>query len=204
MLGLPCRVGFSLAALRGLLTEVASLVAEHGPWSTGSVVVVHRLELPVAHRLSPDQGSNPCPLAGRKILIHCTTNEVSWWYQKKKKISFFQWFHYQVSKYGFLFYQSFLQFTLNLGLLYFLSCMESSRTTEEIYRCFFDCYLYIKFLSPSNFGSNQIGLGILHLLSFFTPHLYFSAFLWNGAMFLTGVSCYPWWRTSFLFSFQPI
>ena len=85
MLGLPCRVGFSLAALRGLLTEVASLVAEHGPWSTGSVVVVHRLELPVAHRLSPDQGSNPCPLAGRKILIHCTTNEVSWWYQKKKK-----------------------------------------------------------------------------------------------------------------------
>ena len=69
-------------AVRRLLIEVASLVAEHGLqacglqqlWymgsvvvarrlqSTGSVVVVHGLSCSVACGIFPDQGSNPCPL----------------------------------------------------------------------------------------------------------------------------------------------
>ena len=90
-LGLHCCVwafsscgewGLLVAAVRGLLLAVASLVAElglqaHGLqqlWLTGSVVVARGLQsagsVVVAHRLScstacgifPDQGLNPCPL----------------------------------------------------------------------------------------------------------------------------------------------
>jgi len=81
MLGLRCCMGFSVVAACGFLIEVASLVAEHGLQSPGSAAVAHRLQSPVAHRLHPDQGSNACPLAGRRILIQYTTNEVSWWYK---------------------------------------------------------------------------------------------------------------------------
>ena len=69
---------YSLVALRGLLIEVASLVAEHGlcgVWAsvvagcglltTGSVVVLHGLSCPVAQRIFLDQGSNWYPLCGK-------------------------------------------------------------------------------------------------------------------------------------------
>ena len=50
----------------GLLSScgtMASLVAEHGPWSARvSVVVAHRLSCPTAHGIFLDQGPNLCPL----------------------------------------------------------------------------------------------------------------------------------------------
>ena len=75
MLGLHCCTGFSLvslggscslAAVRGLLIVVASLVAEHrllGAWA--SVVVAHVLSCPEACGIFFDQGSNPCSLHGQ-------------------------------------------------------------------------------------------------------------------------------------------
>ena len=66
-----CEWGPIFVAVPGLLTAVASLIAEHGLWgmwplvvavprlqSTGSTVVAHRLNCSVAHGISPDQGSN--------------------------------------------------------------------------------------------------------------------------------------------------
>ena len=52
----------SLVVVRGLLT-MASLVAEHKLWNTGSAVVVHGLSCPVACGIFLNQGSNPCPLS---------------------------------------------------------------------------------------------------------------------------------------------
>ena len=49
-------------AVRRLLIVVASLAAEHGLQSTGSVVVAHRLSCSTACGIFLDQGSNPCPL----------------------------------------------------------------------------------------------------------------------------------------------
>ena len=74
--------GLLFVAVRGLLTAVVSLVAEHGLqarglqqlWhvgsavvargfqSAGSAVVAHGLSCSVACGIFPDQGSNPCPL----------------------------------------------------------------------------------------------------------------------------------------------
>ena len=54
--------GYSVVAVHGFLTEVASHVAEHGPWSIGSKVVAHRPSSSVACGIFPDQGLNPCPL----------------------------------------------------------------------------------------------------------------------------------------------
>ena len=72
VLGLRCCWGFSLVvasrsysvlATHGLLTEVASLVGEHGIWSVrASVVVAHRLSYSKECGILPDQGSNPCLL----------------------------------------------------------------------------------------------------------------------------------------------
>ena len=53
--------GYCLA-VRGLLIAVASLVAELGLWSTGSVVMAHGLSLSMACGIFPDQGSNLCPM----------------------------------------------------------------------------------------------------------------------------------------------
>ena len=66
---------YSLAAVCGLLTAVASLSVERkrqGLWasvtvarglqSTGSVVVVHGLSCPAARGISLEQKSNHCPL----------------------------------------------------------------------------------------------------------------------------------------------
>ena len=52
--------GYPLAAVRGLLIEAASLVAEHG--HSGLVVVAHRLICPEACGIFPDQGPNQRPL----------------------------------------------------------------------------------------------------------------------------------------------
>ena len=48
--------------VRGLLTVVASLVAEHRLYSRDLVVVVHGLSCSEACGIFPDQGLNPCPL----------------------------------------------------------------------------------------------------------------------------------------------
>ena len=61
-------------AVRGPLTVVASLVAEHKlQRRAGSVVVAHGPSCSVACGIFPDQGSNPCPLhwqADSQPLLH--------------------------------------------------------------------------------------------------------------------------------------
>ena len=66
-LGVRCCMGFALVAASGgyshvavcgPLTADASLVAEHGLRSTGSVGVVNGLSCSTACRIFPDQGSN--------------------------------------------------------------------------------------------------------------------------------------------------
>ena len=57
--------GCSLVAVPRLLTVVASLVVEHGFYSAGSAVVVHRLSCPVARGIFLEQGLNLCPLHWR-------------------------------------------------------------------------------------------------------------------------------------------
>ena len=63
MHGLPScgRQGLFFAA-HGLLVAMASLVAEHGLWSSGSVVVTYGPSCFAACGVFPDQGSNPWPL----------------------------------------------------------------------------------------------------------------------------------------------
>ena len=69
--------GYSLVVARGLLIVVASLLVEHRiqgaqasvvaapePQSVGSVTVMDKLSCSKACGIFPDQGSNPCPLAG--------------------------------------------------------------------------------------------------------------------------------------------
>jgi len=76
VLGLHCCRGSSLVVVVGLLTAVASLVAEHGLsgteasvaaapglWSTGSVVLVHRLSFSSACGSLPGPGTEPVSLA---------------------------------------------------------------------------------------------------------------------------------------------
>ena len=54
--------GHSLVDEHWLLIAVASLVAEHGLQSAGSVLVAHRLSCLSACGIFQDQGSNPHPL----------------------------------------------------------------------------------------------------------------------------------------------
>ena len=54
--------GLLFVVVRELLIAVASLAAEHGLKSAGSVVVVHGLRCSVVCGIFPDQGLNPCPL----------------------------------------------------------------------------------------------------------------------------------------------
>ena len=86
MLGLRCREGFSLVVVCGLLTAVASLVAEHrlygswasviaapGPEGTGSAVVVHGLSCSVGSSQTRDP---TCVSSiGWQILIHQATRK---------------------------------------------------------------------------------------------------------------------------------
>ena len=53
VLGLPCRSGFSLVAVPGLLTVVASLVAEHGVRTCG----LQQLWLPASRAQSSASGA---------------------------------------------------------------------------------------------------------------------------------------------------
>ena len=53
---------YSQVAGHGLLIMVASLVAEHGLLSAGSVVMVPGFSCPVACGILPDQELNLCPL----------------------------------------------------------------------------------------------------------------------------------------------
>ena len=52
--------GYSTAVAHGLLIVVASLLADHGLWSVGSVAVVHGFSCPLACGIFLDQGLNPC------------------------------------------------------------------------------------------------------------------------------------------------
>ena len=54
--------GYALVEVQRLLIAVDSLIEEHGLWSVGLVVVVHRLSCPVTCGIFLDQESNPCPL----------------------------------------------------------------------------------------------------------------------------------------------
>ena len=84
--------GYSLVAVLGLLTVVASLVecGIQGTWgsviaahglttytprlhSTGSIVVTHGLRCSEARRIFLDQGSNPCLLHWQAVLYHWVT-----------------------------------------------------------------------------------------------------------------------------------
>ena len=58
--------GLLFVVVHRLLTAVASLVAEHGLYSTGSVVVAHGLSCSTACGIFPDQGSNHVPCIGRR------------------------------------------------------------------------------------------------------------------------------------------
>ena len=58
-----CCGGFSCCGARAL---------EHMGFSN----CAHRLSCPIACKISPDQGANPCPLHCRQILNHWTTREV--------------------------------------------------------------------------------------------------------------------------------
>ena len=71
MLGLPCCVGLSLAAVQGLLIagaspwalgHLGSVVVAPGLQSSGSVVVAHGISCSMACGTFPDQGSNSCVL----------------------------------------------------------------------------------------------------------------------------------------------
>ena len=50
------------AVEHGLWGTQDSAVGARGLWSTGSIVVTHRLSCSVACGIFPDQGSNPCLL----------------------------------------------------------------------------------------------------------------------------------------------
>ena len=53
--------GYSVV-VRGLVIAIASLVGDHGLWSTGSVVTVYQFSCSAICGIFPDQGLNPCPL----------------------------------------------------------------------------------------------------------------------------------------------
>ena len=55
-------MGFSLVAGHGLLSVLASAVAEHRLYSTGSIAVAHTFSCSVACGIFPDHGSNACLL----------------------------------------------------------------------------------------------------------------------------------------------
>ena len=54
--------GYSVVGSVRAFHFVASLVAEHGLWGTGPVVVACGISCPKACEIYPGQGSNPCPV----------------------------------------------------------------------------------------------------------------------------------------------
>ena len=67
--------GQRLVATCGLLIAVASFVAEHRPWHSGSVAVVHRLSCSKACGTFPTREGTSVLRIGRQILIHWTSRE---------------------------------------------------------------------------------------------------------------------------------
>ena len=67
--------GYSPVAVQEILTGVASLIAEHGLWCIGSIVVAHRLDCSAAWGIFLDQESNSCPLHWQGIVKHGTTKK---------------------------------------------------------------------------------------------------------------------------------
>ena len=65
--------GCSFVGVHGL-TELTSLIAEHGQ-GVSSTVVVNGLSCPGACGISSDYGSNLCPCIGRWIFNHWTIRE---------------------------------------------------------------------------------------------------------------------------------
>ena len=82
--------GYSLDAVRGLLSAVAALVAEHGlqgSWASG--VVVHRLSCSEVCGIFRDQGSNLC-------VRRWQADSLSWSHQGslKSRFSIREWPNY--------------------------------------------------------------------------------------------------------------
>ena len=69
------QVGPSLVAVLGLRNAVASLTVEHGPWSTGSVVVLLGLSCPRAQPMSASQTMDLTPALASRFLTTQTTRE---------------------------------------------------------------------------------------------------------------------------------
>ena len=61
--------GLSLVAAKGVSPVVAPPVAQQDLWSTGSVVVAHRLNCLTACGIFLDQGLNPCSLHWQSSLV---------------------------------------------------------------------------------------------------------------------------------------
>ena len=74
---------------------MGSIVAAPGLWSTGPVVVVHRLSCSLAHGIFLDQGSNPYPLswlADSLPLSHQESpNKMTFWKNILRNKSFLLW-----------------------------------------------------------------------------------------------------------------
>ena len=64
-----------LVAVLGLRNAVASLTVEHGPWSTGSVVVLLGLSCPRAQPMSASQTMDLTPALASRFLTTQTTRE---------------------------------------------------------------------------------------------------------------------------------
>ena len=84
-LGLGCCAwAFSICGVRGLLSpcrvwasnySAFSCCSAWAPGTWASVVAAHRLHCPLAGGISPNQGSNPCPLHWQEIHYHWATRE---------------------------------------------------------------------------------------------------------------------------------
>ena len=67
--------GHSSSRCAGLSLWWPLLLWSTGSRCAGSVVVAHGPSCSAACGIFPDQGSNPCPCIGRRILNHCVTRE---------------------------------------------------------------------------------------------------------------------------------
>ena len=70
--------GHSSSRCVGLSLSRPLLSRSTGSRRAGSVVVAHGLSRSAACGIFPDQGSNPVPCIGRRILNHCATREAPW------------------------------------------------------------------------------------------------------------------------------
>ena len=98
--------------VHGLLTEVASLVAEHRLQSvqpsvvvaprfsiTGSIVVVHRLSCPVARGIFPVRDRTHISCIGRWILYHLSHQGSLKYILERENTAFVTYLKSKISKY---------------------------------------------------------------------------------------------------------